>query len=82
MDENFPLDYNDVDLMLKIEKHGLKNLICSKVSATHAESLTRGITDLDVINNDLNRLIDIHGKMAEKDPFLYTPADRIFYEKN
>jgi GT2 family glycosyltransferase len=82
MNENFPLDYNDVDLMLKIEKHGLKNLICSKVIATHAESLTRGITDLDVINNDLNRLIDIHGKLAEKDPFLYTPADRIFYEKN
>lgn len=82
MNENFPLDYNDVDLMLNIEKHGLKNLICSKVTAIHAESLTRGITDLDVINNDLNRLIDIHGKLATKDPFLYTPADRIFYEKN
>ena len=82
MNENFPLDYNDVDLMLKIEKYGLKNLICSKVTATHAESLTRGTTDLDVINNDLNRLIDIHGKLAEKDPFLYTPADRVFYEKN
>jgi hypothetical protein len=82
MNENFPLDYNDVDLMLKIEEHGLKNLICSKVTATHAESLTRGITDLDVINNDLNRLIDVHGKLAEKDPFLYTPADRIFYEEN
>jgi GT2 family glycosyltransferase len=82
MNENFPLDYNDVDLMLKMEKHGLKNLICSKVTATHAESLTRGTTDLEVINNDLNRLIDIHGKLAEKDPFLYTPADRIFYEKN
>jgi hypothetical protein len=82
MNENFPLDYNDVDLMLKIEKHGLSNLICSKVTATHAESLTRGITDLDVINNDLNRLTDIHGKLAKKDPFLYTPADRIFYEKN
>ena len=82
MNENFPLDYNDVDLMLKIEKYGLKNLICSKVTATHAESLTRGTTDLDVINNDLNRLIDIHGKLAEKDPFLYTPAERVFYEKN
>ncbi len=82
MNENFPLDYNDVDLMLKIEKYGLKNLICSKVTAIHAESLTRGITDLDVINNDLNRLINFHGKLAKKDPFLYTPADRIFYEKN
>ena len=82
MNENFPLDYNDVDLMLRIEEHGLKNLICSKVTAIHAESLTRGITNLDVINNDLNRLTDIHGKLPERDPFLYTPADRIFYEKN
>jgi GT2 family glycosyltransferase len=82
MDENFPLDYNDVDLMLKIEECGLKNMICSKVIANHAESLTRGVTPSDVINDDLNRLTNIHGKLPERDPFLYTPADRICYEKN
>jgi GT2 family glycosyltransferase len=77
MDEAFPLDYNDVDLMLKIERFGLKNLICSKVFAAHAESLTRGITDLNVLKGDLNRLISIHGKLPDRDPYLYTPADRI-----
>jgi hypothetical protein len=82
MNENFPLDYNDVDLMLKIEAYGLRNLICSRVSAKHAESLTRGITHLDVLNNDLKRLLNIHGKLPNRDPFLYTPADRTCCEKN
>lgn len=77
MNEKFPIDFNDVDLMLKMERHGLKNLICSKVFATHAESLTRGITDSNVIKEDLNRLVDIHGKLPGRDPYLYTPADRI-----
>jgi hypothetical protein len=77
MNEDFPLDYNDVDLMLKIEESGLKNIICSKVFAKHAESLTRGITERQVLCKDLKRLKDIHGKLPERDPFLYTPADRI-----
>jgi hypothetical protein len=63
--------------MLKMERFGLKNLICSKVFAAHAESLTRGITDLNVLKGDLNRLISIHGKLPDRDPYLYTPADRI-----
>ena len=77
MNEDFPLDYNDVDFMLKIEEIGLKNMICSNVIANHAESLTRGRTKIDVLNNELKILNSIHGKLPDRDPFLYTPADRI-----
>ena len=80
MNEYFPLDYNDVDLMLKNEENKLKNMICSKVSAIHAESLTRGKTGLHVLEEDLKRLTGIHGKLPQRDPFLYTPADRIHIE--
>jgi GT2 family glycosyltransferase len=82
MNENFPLDFNDVDLMLKFKKYGLKNMICANVYANHAESLTRGITEENIITDDLNRLISIHGKLPERDPFLYTPSDRTNCEKN
>jgi len=78
MNEDFPLDYNDVDFMLKIEEIGLKNMICSNVIANHAESLTRGRTEIHVLNNELKLLNSIHGKLPDRDPFLYTPADRIY----
>jgi hypothetical protein len=66
--------------MLKNEENKLKNMICSKVSAIHAESLTRGETGLHVLEEDLKRLTGIHGKLPQRDPFLYTPADRIHIE--
>jgi GT2 family glycosyltransferase len=78
MNEDFPLDYNDVDFMLKIEEIGLKNMICSNVIANHAESLTRGRTEIHVLKNELKLLNSIHGKLPDRDPFLYTPADRIY----
>lgn len=77
MNPDFPNDYNDVDLMLNLQKLGLSNLICSQVVGYHAESFTRGKTDLEVIENDLERLTLIHGLLPERDPYLYTPATRL-----
>ena len=41
MDEQFALDYNDVDLCLNMDKQGYKNILCSSITAKHLESATR-----------------------------------------
>lgn len=43
MDEqNFAVDFNDVDLCLKLESHGLINIIVPKATLMHHESKSRG----------------------------------------
>ncbi len=80
MNEIFPNDFNDVDLMLRIRARKFENLICSKVIAHHAESLTRGITSSNELDLGLAKLAEIHGKIPNRDPFLYTPAERMSIE--
>lgn len=80
MNEIFPNDFNDVDLMLRIRAKKFENLICSKVIAQHAESLTRGMTSPNELDIGLAKLEEIHGKIPNRDPYLYTPAERISNE--
>jgi hypothetical protein len=76
LDENFPYDYNDVDLMLKSLKRGYSNILCVEFEVYHSESMTRSDSSLNRIENDLINLVKIHGNLPIRDPFLYTPADR------
>jgi GT2 family glycosyltransferase len=80
MNENFPNDFNDVDLMLKLTKKGYNNFICSGVNAQHSESMSRGVSNSIEISESLSRLIQNHGKFSERDPYLFTVGDRIKYE--
>jgi GT2 family glycosyltransferase len=41
MDESFPLNYNDVDLCLKLHQAGYRNVVTPYAELTHYESATR-----------------------------------------
>jgi GT2 family glycosyltransferase len=41
LDEKFPVGFNDVDMSIRAEKAGLKNVLCTNSILTHAESQTR-----------------------------------------
>lgn len=42
MDEDFPLNYNDVDLCLKAHQAGYRNVVIPSVELIHYESVSRG----------------------------------------
>ncbi len=42
MDETFPLNYNDVDLSLKLHQAGYRNVVTPYAQLTHYESISRG----------------------------------------
>jgi GT2 family glycosyltransferase len=75
--EDLPLDYNDVDLMLRFEKSDMKIIFCSKCTGFHNESMTRGESSLSTLTTELQKLVKLHGNLPERDPYLYTPAVRI-----
>ena len=75
--EDLPLDYNDVDLMLRFEKFDMKIIFCAKCTGFHNESMTRGESSLSTLTSELQKLVKLHGNLPERDPYLYTPAVRI-----
>ena len=75
--EDLPLDYNDVDLMLRFEKLDMKIIFCAKCTGFHNESMTRGESSLSTLTSELQKLVKLHGNLPERDPYLYTPAVRI-----
>ena len=76
MDEDFHLDYNDVDVCLKFEESGHKNILCSDITAYHFESKTRGKRQESEVKIDLAKLLKKHS-INSRDAYTYTPADRI-----
>jgi GT2 family glycosyltransferase len=76
MDEDFHLDYNDVDVCLKFEESGHKNILCSDITAYHFESKTRGKRQESEVKIDLAKLLKKHS-INSRDSYTYTPADRI-----
>ena len=76
MDEDFHLDYNDVDVCLKFEESGYKNILCSDITAYHFESKTRGKRQESEVKIDLAKLLKKH-LINSRDSYTYTPADRI-----
>jgi GT2 family glycosyltransferase len=74
-DESFSNDYNDVDLMLRLNNIGKKSILCNEIVAIHFESQTRGITPITEIRESLSRLIKKHGELPKRDPYLYTPFE-------
>jgi|694.fasta_scaffold120106_1 GT2 family glycosyltransferase len=76
MDEDFHLDYNDVDVCLKFEETGHKNILCSDITAYHFESKTRGKRQESEVKIDLAKLLKKHS-INSRDSYTYTPADRI-----
>ena len=79
MDEDFHLDYNDVDVCLKFEEFGYKNIMCSDITAYHFESKTRGKRQEPEVKIDLAKLLKKHS-INSRDSYTYTPADRIEVE--
>lgn len=79
MDEDFHLDYNDVDICLKFAESGHKNILCSNITAYHFESKTRGKRQESEIKIDLAKLLKKHS-INSRDSYAYTPADRIEVE--
>lgn len=41
LDEAFPVGFNDVDIAVRAQNSGYKNILCTKTILTHAESQTR-----------------------------------------
>jgi GT2 family glycosyltransferase len=76
-DESFPLDYGDVDLMLRLRNFGYEVLICTAVSGIHHESLTRRTTPIVEVNSKLNLLIKKNQRLPMRDSFLLTCAERL-----
>jgi GT2 family glycosyltransferase len=74
-DESFANDYNDVDLMIRLNNIEKKSILCNEIVAIHYESQTRGITPITEIRESLSRLVKKHGELPKRDPFLYTPFE-------
>jgi O-antigen biosynthesis protein len=74
-DESFANDYNDVDLMKRLNNIEKKSILCNEIVAIHLESQTRGVTPIMEIRESLSRLIKKHGELPKRDPFLYTPFE-------
>lgn len=72
-DENLPLDYNDVDLMLRVHKSGKCVLMDGSSFAYHQESASRGTSDKKSLQRDLEYVKKKHGDLPARDPYLYTP---------
>lgn len=72
-DENLPLDYNDVDLMLRVHKSGKCVLMDGLSLAYHQESASRGTSDKESLHRDLEYVTKKHGDLPARDPYLYTP---------
>jgi GT2 family glycosyltransferase len=77
LDENFPLDYNDVDYMLRLRENNYEVIFCSKFNAMHFESMSRGESPLDKLENDLIYLRSKHIHIPLRDSYLFTPATRL-----
>lgn len=74
-DESFANDYNDVDLMIRLNNIENRSILCSEIVAIHFESQTRGITPKTEIRDSLSSLIKKHGELPKRDPYLYTPFE-------
>jgi GT2 family glycosyltransferase len=74
-DESFPNDYNDVDLMIRLKHIEKMVILCNEIVAIHLESQTRGKTQKFEIRESLSRLVNKHGELPKRDPFLYTPFE-------
>lgn len=70
LDENLPLDYNDVDFMIRLQKNDYSVVMDGSIVATHFESATRGIPEISKIGNDLEYLVKKHDVLPQRDPYL------------
>jgi GT2 family glycosyltransferase len=77
-DENYPLDYGDIDFMLRLKKFGYQTIICNSVTGVHLESATRGISSIQNLKSDLNLLLENNEKLTIRDNFLITCANRFW----
>lgn len=73
LDEDLPLDYNDVDFMIRLQKEGYSIVMDGSLVANHYESATRGTFEASKIGNDLEYLVKKHDLLPQRDPYLYTP---------
>jgi hypothetical protein len=77
LDEKFPVDYGDVDFMLKLIENKLSVVRCSGINAVHFESLSRENFYEKSINQKLIDLTDKWGVLGLRDEYLITLANRI-----
>ena len=77
-DENYPLDYGDIDFMLRLKKFGYQTLICNSVTGIHLESATRGISSIQNLELDLNLLVELNESLTIRDNYLITCANRFW----
>ncbi|MGC8491307.1 MAG: glycosyltransferase [Syntrophobacteraceae bacterium] len=72
----FPINYNDVDLSLKLSARGYKNIYAPSATLYHSESMSRGRDDtpekLESHEKASYRMIAKYGKLLRNDPF-YNP---------
>lgn len=73
-DESLPVAYNDVDLCMRLHKHGFYNVVCQAVKLIHHESVSRGLDHIDDqkrkrLEQDKTRLYDLNSEFFEFDPF-------------
>jgi GT2 family glycosyltransferase len=81
-DERFPNDYNDIEFSIRLNKIGLKVLMCAGLIGYHRESLSRGLTPNLEIQNSYKQLTKLVGMFPDRDNFLYTPATRLQISKS
>lgn len=77
MDEELPVEFNDIDFCLKLRQHGCYNVYLPNVALYHYESATRGhpfksIDSWKQHERDLNRFRSKWGGQIYNDPF-YNP---------
>jgi GT2 family glycosyltransferase len=69
-DESFPLEYNDIELSLRMKKYGFRNIVMNIGRIVHLESQTR---EHKHNSKDFERLLLKHGPFGQRDEFLFTP---------
>lgn len=72
MDENLRVNYNDIDLCLKIQRKGYRIVICPEAKLYHYESVSRGY---DLSGSSMYRARNEKGKFMEKWPKVFEMPD-------
>ena len=76
MDEKYPLNFGDVEFMMRIRQYGKSIILCSKFLGLHLESQSQDDINHDLVNLEFERFRKHVGYLPTRDPYIYSAAIR------
>lgn len=74
------VNYNDVELCMRLYEHGYQNVVVNDYYAYHYESLSRGTNDrpekMDALTRERELLYKLHPSIKDTDPYFPKELDR------